>query len=119
YPTFKGGKKEDWVKFISDIETLHQAYKLPDEEIISKLASIFKGSAYLWYKITFEEQGDISWDAWKVLIKKRYGNASWRQHQLELLETTKFLYSNSDVLEFLLTMYDRIDSVHTDLSFED
>lgn len=119
YPVFKGGREEDWQVFIEKIDILQSSYNLPDSEIVSKLPNLLIEVAYVWFRVTYPTHKKASWETWKALIKTQYGNAAWRQKQMELLEFDKFTYNIKDVLSFLLNMHTRINAVYPGMSFED
>ena len=119
YPTYSGKPEEDWVRFIEDIDILKNAYALPDSEIVSKLPSLLMGIAYTWYRIAGRENTAVCWETWKQLIGHRFGDAQWRQKQLELLDSDKFTYEVSDVSEYLMNMHRRIESIYPGLKNDD
>ena len=119
YPTYSGKPEEDWVRFIEDIDILKNAYALPDSEIVSKLPSLLIGIAYTWYRIAGRENTAVCWQTWKQLIKNRFGNAEWRQKQLQLLDGDKFTFEISDVSEYLMNMHRRIESIYPGMGNED
>ena len=57
YPTFGAGLDEDWADFIDEIDTLQEAYTLPDAEIVSKFPSLLKDNARTWYKTIHRGKG--------------------------------------------------------------
>ena len=119
YPTYSGKPEEDWVRFIEDIDILKNAYALPDSEIVSKLPSLLMGIAYTWYRIAGRENTAVCWETWKQLIGHRFGDAQWRQKQLELLDSDKFTYEVSDVSEYLMNLHRRIESIYPGLKNDD
>ena len=119
YPTFSGSKEEDWAEFLEELDILQASYDLPDSEIVSKLPNILTGLAFVWFRVAFKQQKHKSWEIWRTLIAEKFGNSEWRQKQLELLESDKFTYGRTDVLECLIKMNRRIESVYPALSFSD
>ncbi len=94
------------------IDTLKEAYNLPDSEITSKLPNLFDGIAKVWYRITCKDYRRADWNTWKELIQRKYNTPSWRAKQLVLLEKEKFSYYVQNTLEFLLQLLRRIQAVY-------
>ena len=118
-PSFEGIPDEDWCYFIEIIDTLQNAYNLPDAEITSRLPLILTGIARVWYRITCKSNMGASWMKWKELIQKKFNTSSWRIKQLVLLEKEKYSYAVKDTLEFLLTLHRRIQAIYPDSSREE
>lgn len=69
--------------------------------------------------MNYKTHRGASWEKWKELIQKKFNTENWRIKQLNLLEEDKFSYSNTNTLEFLLTMYSRIQAVYPGSNEED
>ncbi|RYE20218.1 MAG: hypothetical protein EOP45_11405 [Sphingobacteriaceae bacterium] len=119
YPKFGGSRDEDWVDFIDEIDTFQESYGMPDAEIVSKLPSILKGVAYVWFRAIHKENKSQSWDHWKSLIKKKFGGPVWRQRQLYLLEQMTFCYEDQDILKYLTDLHRKLESLYPQQSIED
>ena len=119
YPTFRGELDEDWAAFVDEIDTLQEAYTLPDAKIVSKFPSLFKDNARIWYKTVHRENRGKNWSHWKNLITRRFGGYEWRQRHVYLLERMKFTFGNMYLMEFLTPLYRKIESIYPNLSLED
>lgn len=119
YPTFGGGLDEHWAHFIDEIDTLQEVYTLPGAEIVSKFPSLFRNNARIWYKTIHRENRGRDWSHWKKLITKRFGGYDRRQRHVYLLEKMRFIFGNTDITEFLTSLYRKIESIYPDLCLED
>jgi hypothetical protein len=119
YPKFGGSRDEDWVDFIDEIDTFQESYGMPDSEIVSKLPSILKGVAYVWFRAIHKENKGQTWNHWKSLIKRKFGGPVWRQRQLYLLEQMKFSYRDQDILKYLTDLHRKLESLYPKQHIED
>ena len=119
YPKFGGSRDEDWVDFIDEIDIFQESYGLPDAEIVSKLPSILKGVAYVWFRAIHKDNKGQTWNHWKTLIKRKFGGPVWRQRQLYLLEQMKFSYNDQDILQYLTNLHRKLGSLYSKQNIED
>ena len=72
WPTFDGKRDSDWVTFLIKIDAFKLSYKVPDEEVTSKLISILTGVAGVWYQAVLPSHPNCSWEEWKQMITKKF-----------------------------------------------
>ena len=104
------------IHFCSQILFLKHFYKLPDEELTSKLVTILKDVAFIWYKSIIDNQRNKSWNGWKSLIENKFGEAMWKQRQLRQLAELSWSH-NTNPLKFLMKVYKKLKALYPHSSF--
>ena len=118
WPTFDGKRDSDWVTFLIKIDAFKLSYKIPDEEVTSKLISILTGVAGVWYQAVLPSHPNCSWEEWKQMITKKFGGSTWRNKQLQLFESEKWIRTE-EPLVYLLRVAKSLSALYPKITAED
>jgi hypothetical protein len=72
------------------VDNLVLVYRLKNEKVVSKLVSILKEFALVWYESAVHDHKGASWKDWKKVIEEKFGGSVSRQKHLHQSNELQF-----------------------------